>query len=82
MICWTRSSYWFISWLWFSTVAVVYTFVLIAFASAIQLNFFLKTSHAFTIVFFLIWSQTLVSFSFLVRIAQLAICADSLKSMI
>ena len=61
------SAYWTIQYVYFAALYVVYILLLIAFASAIGLNFFLKTSYAFSIVFFLLWGNTLVAFTFLVR---------------
>ena len=63
----SEAAYWSVQYLYFAALYAVYILVLIAFASAIQLGFFLKTSYAFTIVFFLLWGNTLVAFTFLVR---------------
>lgn len=64
----SEAAYWSVQYLYFAALYAVYILVLIAFASAIQLGFFLKTSYAFTIVFFLLWGNTLVAFTFLASV--------------
>jgi hypothetical protein len=60
-------AYWVIMYTYFIALYMAYILLLLAFGSAINLNFFRLTSYSLQIVFYLLWANCLVSFAFVVR---------------
>lgn len=58
-------AYWTIQYCWFFALQLVFTWVLILFGSAINLSFFRRTDYGFQFVFYLLWTNCLVAFAFL-----------------
>ncbi|CAG9467760.1 unnamed protein product [Pedinophyceae sp. YPF-701] len=58
-------TYWFVSYLWWFALSTVYSFFLLAFGSAIGLEFFRKNSASVQIVFYLLLACNQIGFAFL-----------------
>jgi hypothetical protein len=58
-------AYWTIQYCWFFALQFVFTWVLILFGSGINLSFFRRTDYSFQFVFYLLWTNCLVAFAFL-----------------
>ena len=57
--------YWLVTYLWYLMLSVVYFLILVIFGSAIGLKFFTTTSPAVMVLFFFVFSNTQIAFSFL-----------------
>jgi len=57
--------YWLVTYLWYLMLSVVYFLILIIFGSAIGLKFFTATSPAVMVIFFFVFSNAQIAFSFL-----------------
>lgn len=58
-------AYWAIQYCWFFVVNFVFVWILIIFGSGINLSFFRRTNYSFQFVFYLLWINCLIAFSFL-----------------
>ncbi|EFN57407.1 hypothetical protein CHLNCDRAFT_30336 [Chlorella variabilis] len=59
------AAYWAIQYCWFFVINFTFTWILIGFGSLINLSFFRLTSYSFQFVFYLLWINCLLAFTFL-----------------
>ena len=58
-------AYWLIQYSWYFVINFIYSWVLIGAGTAIKLSFFTRTDYSFQFVFYLLWVNCLVAFTFL-----------------